>query len=208
MRRTNGIAGWLAAGAVAAMALAWSAGARQGSKVGAKPATIATIDVQKVVNSLDEIAEREQELNAYRESLKTKVQAKDSALKSAQDSLKLLPPKSPEYKQKWEEARRLTVELKMEGDISVQLIDEKRGAIWAEIFRKVIDASGRLAAQNGYDVVINNDSTESVPENVSESGIRALIAARRTLFAAPQLDATEELISMMNNEHKLGGGKR
>ncbi|MGD9692138.1 MAG: OmpH family outer membrane protein [Phycisphaerales bacterium] len=208
MRRTNGLAGWLAAGAVAAMALAWSAGARQGGKPSIRPATVATIDVQKVVNSLDEIAQREQELNAFREALRAKVKVKDDALKAAQSALELLQQKSPEYRQKWEEARRLTVELKMEGDISVQLIDEKRGAIWAEIFRKVIDASGRLAAQNGYDVILNNDSTESVPENVTESGIRALIAARRTLFAAPALDATDELIQMMNNEHKLGAGKR
>lgn len=208
MKRKFGMSGWVAVGLVAAMAATWSAGARQGARSAARPATIATIDVQKVVNSLDELVEREQELNAYRESLKARVQTKDKALVDAQSALKLLPQKSPEYRQKWEEARRLTVELKMEGDISVQLIDEKRGAIWADIFRKVLDASGRLASQNGYDLVINNDASEGVPENVSENNIRALIAARRTMFAAPTLDATDELISMMNNEHKLGAAKR
>ncbi len=208
MKRTLGTAGWVVAGLVAATAASWTAGARQGSRTAPRAATIATIDVQKVVNSLDELAEREQELNAYRESLKARVQTKDKALADAQAALKLLPQKSPEYRQKWEEARRLTVELKMEGDISVQLIDEKRGAIWAEIFRKVLDASGRLATQNGYDVVLNNDAGEGVPENVSEGNIRALIASRRTLFAAPTLDATDELISTMNNEHRLGANKR
>lgn len=208
MRQRFGVTGWVAAGLVAMTAAAWTAGARQGARSAARPATIATIDVQKVVNSLDELAEREQELNAYRESLKSRVQTKDKALADAQAALKLLPQKSPEYRQKWEEARRLTVELKMEGDISVQLIDEKRGAIWADIFRKVVEASSRLATQNGYDMVINNDSSEGVPENVSENNIRALIASRRTLFSAPTLDATDELISMMNNEHRLGAGKR
>ncbi|TVQ63325.1 MAG: OmpH family outer membrane protein [Phycisphaerales bacterium] len=181
---------------------AWRAGAN--SALAARPAIIATVDLERAINNLNELSDRQQELDAFVSKLKTGVETLDKELRDAQSALRILPPDSDDFNRKLLEVRRLTATLEFEGRLTQQLIDERKGAVYAELFRKISDAAGRLAKQSGYDFVLSNDAVSDIPRSPSESQIRGMIVTRRLLFATGSNDITDDLIQMLNNEHAMG----
>lgn len=182
---------------------AWRAGANSAMTT-ARPVTVATVDLERVINNLNELSDRQQELDAFVAALKGQVEALDKELRDAQSALRILPPESDDFERKLVEVRRLTATLEIEGRLTNTLIDERKGMIYADLFRKINDAASRIAKQSGYDLVLCNDSAGEVPRTPTEAQIRGLIVSRRLLHAGESFDITQDLVQMMNNEHAMG----
>lgn len=182
---------------------AWRAGANSAMST-ARPVTVATVDLERVINNLNELSDRQQELDSFVANLKAQVEAMDKELRDGQSALRILPPESEDFERKLVEVRRLTAKLEIEGRLTTTLIDERKGAIYADLFRKINDAASRLAKQGGYDLVLCNDSAGEVPRAPTEAQIRGMIVSRRLLHAGDSFDITEDLVQMMNNEHAMG----
>lgn len=182
---------------------AWRAGANSAMSP-ARPPIIATVDLERVINNLNELSDRQQELDSFVARLKSQVDAMDKELRDAQAALRILPPESEDFDRKLVEVRRLTAKLEIEGRLTTTLIDERKGMIYADLFRKINDAASRLAKQSGYDLVLCNDASGDIPRSPSESQIRGLIVSRRLLHAGDSFDITADLVQMMNNENAMG----
>ena len=100
-------------------------------------------------------------------------------------------------------AMRLRLNLEVEGEISSQLIDARRGEVYADIFNKIRESTQRMAQREGYHLIFSNDSDEIITPS-TEQKVRLQILARQVLFNDPSLDVTEELILTMNNDWKAG----
>lgn len=207
MRRAGLIPAVAVAACVAVGVTSWRAGANNAAAT-ARPSVVATVDIQKLINGLDELVARQKDFDRFRDELKAKVEAKKKSLDDAEQAVKILPPSSPEMRVKQEEYRRLALEYKFEGEFTVHVIDERRGTIYSAIYRKIAEASARFAKQNGYDLIIANDSKADMPEVAGEEAIRAMIVSRQVVFASEAIDVTADMLAMMNNEFKAGvGGK-
>lgn len=183
---------------------AWRAGANNAAT--ARPTVVATLDLQKLINGLDELAAKQKEFDRFREDLKAKVEKKKKDVDDAEAALKVLVAGTPEFRVKQEEFRRLTLELKFEGEFAGNMIDERRGIIYAAIFKKITEASARFAKQNGYDLILSDDTKAEMPEVGMENQIRALIVSKRVIVAGDGVDVTDAMLTMMNNEFKVGAG--
>jgi Skp family chaperone for outer membrane proteins len=195
----------LTAMVVATAALQWRAEARRAAAPSGRPTVVAVVDIQRVINGLDELRDREGELAALGKELEARVEAVKLKLKDAEEALKVLPEGSPEFAQKFDELRRLTYDLPYEAKWAQQRIDEKRGEIYAGLFQKINDGAGRLARQSGFDLVLSSDGAAEIPARGTEENVRGMIVSRRVFFASESVDATDDLIAMLNNEHKMGG---
>ena len=119
------------------------------------------------------------------------------------DDMNLMPAGTPQMKQAYQEAMRLRLNLEVEGEISTQLIDARRGEVYAEIFKKIQSGAQQLAQREGYHLIITDDS-DAVINPDTERNVRAGILSRRVLFSDPSLDVTDDLILTMNNAWKAG----
>lgn len=185
---------------------AYQAGAN-GAAMASRPTAVAVVDIQEVINGLDELRDREQELETFGKSLTARLDKLRQDNEQAETDLGLLPAGSPEFRERQEEFRRKTLELQFELDYSKARLDEKRAQIYSALFRKINEASARLAQQSGYDIVISSDSSATVPENGAEQAIRAMIVSRRLLYASDSVDVTDDLIRFMNNERSMGAAR-
>ncbi len=203
MRNARLLPAALVAGFLAVGLCAWRAGANSAAAT-ARPTVVATIDLQKLINGLDELAAKQKEFDRFRDELKVKIEKKKKDLDDAEAALKVLVAGTPEQRAKVEDFRRLTLELKFEGEFASNLIDERRGVIYAAIFKKINETSARFAKQNGYDLILSDDTRAEVPDIGMENQIRALIVQRRVIFAGEAIDVTDAMLTTMNNEHKTG----
>lgn len=168
-----------------------------------KAPVIASVRISEVINGLDELKEREAELRLFIEDQKAGIKKIGEELQTLVDELNILPNGAAEKKEMVQKAMRLRLSLEVEGEISSQLIDQRRGEVYADIFTKITKSSQDLARREGYHLIIADDSGVEIKAS-TEQNVRAGILTRRVLFSDPALDVTDDLVLTMNNAWKAG----
>jgi len=179
-------------------------GASGQGQAAARPAMVALVDLQKVINGLEEREHGEQELNSIIAERQAKLKDLGGQYDRGKAELEILAPGSDDYNKKAEELLRLEATLRFEDEFAQTLLNQKRGEVFARLFNKVLEASKRLAEQQGYDLVLSNDGAASVPMRQGESAVRTAMVTRRVLYAADWVDVSAELLRFMNNEWNAG----
>jgi len=164
---------------------------------------IASVRISEVINGLEELKDREAELRLFIDEQQAGIKKIGEDLQSKVDELNLLPDGAAQRKALVQEAMRLRLNLEVEGEISSQLIDQRRGEVYADIFKKIEDTAKVLAQREGYNLILSDDSDAEVRAD-KEQNVRAGILMRRVLFADPSLDITGDVILTMNNAWKAG----
>ena len=167
---------------------------------------IATIDLQKVFNGLNERSARQAELGGQGTTMQAELDKMVEAGKDEESKLKVLPEGSAEQKAAFERLQELSVNLKIKKELFESRLDQRRALVFREIFAKIAEASKRLAIANKYTVVMTADDTVDIPANRNTAETQQAIGAKRFLFIDPAHDVTLDLITMMNNEYKAPAG--
>ncbi len=188
------------------VSFAWRAGAQNGVQP-PPPSRIAAIDIPRLIGALDERAPREQQLQSFINDLNDQLTARGDEFETATADMQLLVAGTPERRRKAEEVARMRVDLEVQGRWSEQLIDRRRAEVFADLFEKVRDSATKIAQQRGYDLVISSDFEGDIPRD-QEAQIRSVMSARRVLYVSPDLDITDDVVRLMNNEWHAGMANR
>jgi Skp family chaperone for outer membrane proteins len=83
-----------------------------------------------------------------------------------------------------------------------------KGEALRAIYTKILAAVEELAKKDGYQLVLFDErSFMPLPEgdaNVSDNTMKTVIQSRRTLYAAPDIDITGDLVQLMNTKYAAG----
>ncbi len=187
---------------VAALLVVGTAAWRAGAQGGAQPSTkVATVNLTALVDLLDERVTREEELRAFIQLQNQKIQDQGDLLELATADMEALAGQA--RRRKAEEVAQLRIEIEVLGRFAEQLVDRRRAEVFADLFDKMRQATATVAQQNGYALVINNDSVGETPRD-TEAQIRAVMSGRRVLFAAESTDITDAVARLLNNEWNAG----
>jgi len=196
----------LAAACISVIAfVAWRAGAEAAEqRPMAQPTSIATVNVEKVLNGLDELAELNRKLE---ERVKVRQADLDNLRKQLEDlqaQLDQLPASELERRRS---LRAQIYELRetatARANVYQSLINIEKGEIIRPLYIKFSEAVKEVAAKQGYDLVLFDDRTLDVPQDTDVNVNRA-IQQKRILFASESLDVTNEVILLMNQKFKAG----
>jgi Skp family chaperone for outer membrane proteins len=200
---------WPLAACCALLALtAFSFRAGANAMQSAKPASVGVINIEKVINSLEELNAQQTKVDSLVATRRKVVDDMSAQSKKLEDEVKLLPEGSAQRLAKFRELQELTFKLRVETEVALGMIDAEKGGIYADLFRKIADASKRFAERNGYDMILSSDAIAETPRQGTEQQIKAFIVSRRVIFASEGIDVTDQLITMMNNEYKAAAGAK
>jgi len=174
----------------------------ESARMAAPGGTVATLDLNSVLENLEERQERERELMSMIEERQARLKAMENQLQQSQSDLKILAEKSKEWFAQREQTARLSMALRIEQEIAKGTVDEKRKNLSFELFSKINDAAARYAAREGISVVISSDIRADIPFDASEQQFQAAMVSRRVLYASESTDISQAVAQMMNNEHK------
>jgi Skp family chaperone for outer membrane proteins len=174
----------------------------------ARPTSIATIQIERVLNQLNERAEAEGELGARAASLEEERTSRQVVIDELMETYKAaedlqvrrdledqIALKSREMKD-WVEFRRAEIDL-------------EKALMIEGLYRAVRSASAEMAQAQGYDIVMIDDSEREfqvTPDNrvPREAQVRTQLFDRRLLYTADIVDATDDLVERMNNAFNAG----
>lgn len=191
---------WFAASVAVVLSLTALAGVRAGQMMKARPTAVAAVDVEKIFNALREKTQIEAELNARKDKIAQELQDKSKELKSLQDDLGVLNAANPAYKKKQEELERKAFELKVWQEWQTAAFMRESGIQTAGLYRKIVAATGKVGKEAGYDLVIYREGDPEMNPSKPED-IKQMIRNRKVLYAADEVDLTDQVTVSMNNDY-------
>lgn len=185
--------------AVVLFSIALGAGAQ--GLAAARPTKVATVDVLKVFNGLQEKAQIEADIRTRGENLRVEEERRRKELVDLQNDLKILAPDTQAYTQKTQQIQAKLIELRVWSEMQAESLKRESSIQLAALYRKMVESIGRVAQENGYDLVVYKEQ-EADFHNVKAEAINQLIQMRKVLWSANDMEITDQTITRMNNDYK------
>jgi Skp family chaperone for outer membrane proteins len=163
--------------------------------------TVAVIDVSVVLNGLDEKLQVEADLQARVDAGNADLRAREEQVRQIQGDLQLMSPGSAAFDAKRNELDRQAVEFQVMQNYQTQRVNREYSRKFGRLYLNIVDAVGRVAEANGYDLVMFKEHDIDF-SGVPREQLPAVIQSRKVLYSSRGLDITEQVRTMMNNEYR------
>ena len=177
----------------------------------ATPTSIATVDLTRLLNQLDEQRALQQDLQGLDRDLLEKLQLRKDAVAALQADLDTLEPGSSRFLERSGELLLAKMDAQAFAEYRMSTLDLQVALNLRKMYWKTNDAVKQLAIGR-FQLILYRDvltafrSQES--SRLSRSAqVQQQIASRSMLHADPSLDLTDELIQHMNNAYKYATAK-
>ena len=170
----------------------------------AQPSAVAVVNVNKVLDASKEWEDSRGRLAASAQKRVAELEKLKEEISSLKQRIEAAPKASPERQRLAGELYEKGAQQEVREKVAVQLGDLEAGPeVWA-LYVRMNDAIRQIATQQGYDLVISDDSP--LP-NIAEgrqllaSNVTNMTTNRQILFAAPRIDITDQVITVLNNQY-------
>ncbi len=168
----------------------------------AAPASIAVVDVQKVLNNCKEKAAIDADITTATETLKAEVDGHKHELRQLESDLELLDPGSAAWKAKREEIDRKIVSAQVGSKYGELKIAREQILRYENLYNKLREACAEVAKANGYNMVLTKDPAK-LQRSQNANQLVNQIASRKMLWAADDLEITDEVLQKMNTDWEM-----
>ena len=162
--------------------------------------SVAVVDIEKVFTDLDEKATIEAEITAQTEQLQKLEQKKQTEINALQADMEILSPESDAFKQTKDNLEKKLIELQVWRQVKKRQLEGEKTLRIEGLYRKTLEAVARVAKNSGYDLVLFKDKVANL-RGQNQQQLAALIQVRKVLYAADDLDITDRISQMLNNEY-------
>jgi len=179
--------------------LSCGVGAYAAATIKAEPTATAAVNVERVLNALNEKTQIEAEFQTRQEQLMQEQSEREDELKQIRQDLEILAPGTEAFDQKRESFEKKAMEFKVWQEFNKGKIEREHRIEIEALYRKLVDTVGRLAEEQGYDMVVFQEpEIDFRGANVKQ--ILDRIERRKVIWHRDELDITDALIQRMNNE--------
>lgn len=181
---------------IAVMLLGYNAVANQ--QDAKRPAVVATVDLERLFENLNERAAEDARLQAMATNIEQEVNRRKEKIRSLNEEFKVHPAGSEKSQQIGDELAMESIQYQAWMEFQVQSLEREKGLVMMKIYRSIKRAVQEMSESKGYDIVFLNDSLKELQRGPEQAVVQQ-ISARRMLYTNPKLDITEALLDRMNN---------
>ncbi len=165
----------------------------------ARPTAIAVIDVEKAMVALEEKTQVEADMKTEFEQIKQDHESRRTKLKQMKEDMDLLQPGTDAYMKKAEEFNLEGMQLEAWYKYKQARMQSESVLQLGNMYRKLIETVGKIAGENGYDMVLFKEKQPNF-NNVKPEALSTIISMRKVLWVRNDLDITDQVVQRMNNE--------
>lgn len=163
-----------------------------------RPAVVATVDLERLFENLNERAAEDARLQAMATNIEQEAEKRRNKIRGLDEELKIHPAGSEKAQQIQDELAMESIQYQAWIEFQRQSLEREKGLVMMKIYRSIKRSVQEMSEANGYDIVLLNDSLKDLQRG-PEQGVVQQISARRMLYTNPTLDITNALLARMNN---------
>ena len=170
-----------------------------------RPAVVATVDLERVFNSVDLQTRTEVRLQAMSEQLGARRDELRLEIEDLQAELESFQPGSDAQIEVAGRIEEAIAEFRAwEGFAAIKLEAEQSKAM-RDIYLSIREAASTLAKERGWDYVLVDDTVPTIQPGGAEQ-MQQQIGSRRFLYANGAFDVTDELVARLNTQSASASG--
>jgi Skp family chaperone for outer membrane proteins len=169
----------------------------------APPVAVATVDVAKVFDKLNENADWQIQIRTLASSYTEELRARQSELEKLLKELEAMTD-AGQRSGLADDIAMKRLRLEEWARLKQAEIDRERSLMWQSMYRSIRDEARKVAEGEGYQLVIVDDSQTEVRASREikaplEEQVKQQIASLRILYAAPTIDISDKVVVRINN---------
>ncbi|MEM1212178.1 MAG: hypothetical protein AAGI68_07750 [Planctomycetota bacterium] len=170
---------------------------------GAAGGPVAVADVEAVIRKLAVQDAFQAELNKRRATIEAEKSQREADIEQLKARLKVAAPGSDQAREIENNIVLQTIQLEALLKFEQARLTRDTSLHFAKVYQDVIQAAGRIAAQNGYKVLMYK-SPEPDLEKLAPKDLATVFQNRKVLWHDGAVDLTQQIILQMNNEFNAG----
>jgi len=196
----------IAACAAGLSAVAWAARPESPAPVPAPaPVSIALVDFGRIIDALTEYKDRTDQVATRGKVLEDNLKALKTQREEKNAQIKMVPKDDIKRGQALIfERLELDSQIEARTKLYQRKIDLDHGDVIRDIYNKVIHTAEALAKKEGYDMVMMDDRSMTMPLSGTPDTYGQIIQTRRILYAKDALDLTDRVLTIMNTDYTSG----
>ncbi len=205
--------GWtFVLGVVVALAGAAALGFASGARPQAT-SKIATVTLKTLLTDLKENQKHKAELEAQEAKDKAELEGLKKQFDKQEEAVKQYKTnkgstKSDEFLKMNLALEELGILIRNRNDALAMYRDFKAGSALKSVYEGIVTATSTIAKQDGYDLVLVDDTGIETPEVGGIKAVSAPILSRQILYRTDEIDITQAVLTKMNADFESGGKKR
>lgn len=189
--------------------LAYTTGAA--GRLAGRPSVVVTVRLKAVMESLNQWATSQAAMTKMAQGFKAEDDKYTAELKPMETDLKAEQdqPDSQEKRDLQELFAQKMLDYQAWLRVTKTRVEIEKSLLLQNLYKNIKDEVKNMASAEGFDIVLVDDSQGELgidPESrlPRDAQILQQVAARRMLYANPDLDITNDLITRMNNAYNAG----
>lgn len=199
-------AGLLSAGVVAVVTV--PAAVRAQAPQSAGGIRVATVEVARIFNEMQEGKDLRQRAEAQRARLMAQQKEKQDELETLRQSRAQFKPDHPQFEEINRKLARAVIEYKNWGEYAQLEFERDQKRLVKARFEKIQAAVAEVAQRDGIDLVLSSSQPEFPDDldRVKAEDLSAIMRQRNVLFTSPRTDLTEQVLALLDAKYKAAGG--
>lgn len=172
------------------------------------PVTVALVDLARLMGGLDELKYRNATGKSRGEAYQKQVDSITDEIKQIEAELDGVITQSETKKRVEALVKRAElVNLRESRKTGLQYkIDLENGETIHDLYSKALETISQIAKQDGFDLVLLDDTKITLPAAATMKEYRSIMEARRILYARDGQDITDRVMTVMNNNYAAASG--
>lgn len=167
------------------------------------PTRVATINIVRVFDSLNEKKGADADLELLGKRLDDKRKQLEQELERLRQELKDYKPDSDVFKETQENMLKKAMELRSQSEYMEQKLQLEQRLRTGQVYRHIVASIEAYSKQSGIIMVLVADEID-ITGSRTQAELLTKIAMRKVVYAHESLDITKAVIEKMNSEFKLG----
>lgn len=166
----------------------------------ANPSAVAAVDLAKLLEGLAEREFLETQLNQEIAARQNELDTLLGEITRMSEDIKLLPEEDASRISRIRDLRLKEVQARALREFVQQQLSVEKGKMLSTLYNKVSVAVCEIAARDGWDLVLIDDSSLDLPQMANEQQMLQLILSRRVLCVQDRVNITDDVRTLMNNQ--------
>jgi len=163
-----------------------------------KSLRIAVVNIRELFTESKKNSDYQAQASQQRNEIYAELEALSSEIDAAKAVLKTRKVGAGDY---WDLRKELALKqgaLEAKKELYQQQINQKDQQWTEQLYKQIIDAVGKVAEQQSFDIVLAKDEPE-LPVGASTLEFMLAIRTHKVLYASQQLDITKEVLALIDS---------
>ncbi len=159
---------------------------------------MAVVNVEELFARYKRPAALEKQIRERQQEIIKEAEGRRAALEQQRQALQAFKPGTPDYQEKRVALRREEIEFQVWRTLADEEIKQRHKDSFRSIYDDVRRGVAKVAKQKGLQIVLTYDTlAEDAPDS---QALRQQILLQKVVYWEPQLDITEEVLKVINDE--------